>query len=66
MNSFFFVPNSRKMYGWEMPTFSAIASTDVPYSPNRANSAIAAVRISSLRSSALDLAVRYPFHLPYC
>src|SRR5919109_1056803 len=52
-NSSFFDGNSRKIYGCEMPIRRAIASVEVPSSPWMANSARAARRISSRRSSAV-------------
>ena len=51
VKSSFFVPKSRKTYGCEMPATRAISSVDAPWSPCEANSAIAASRMSSRRSS---------------
>ena len=48
-NSSFFVPNSRKTYGCEIPARRAISSVEAPCRPASANTASAASRISSRR-----------------
>src|SRR5581483_6411724 len=53
MKRSFFVPKSRKRYGWETPARRAIASVEVPWRPRSANSTNAASTISSRRSAAL-------------
>src|SRR5919199_3691844 len=55
LKSSFFVPKSRKTYGCEMPATFAIVSVEAPCRPRAANSACAASRTASRRSSALCL-----------
>src|SRR5690349_14888415 len=57
MKSSFFVPKSRKRYGWEMPAALAMSSVDAPSKPSAAKTATAASRMSSRRSAALSLVV---------
>src|SRR2546423_11650838 len=57
LKSSFFVPKSRKTYGWEMPAAFAMVSVEAPWRPRAANSAWAASRPASRRSPAFCLVI---------